>query len=264
MAHKYDLQPEIRAHAQAPAIDERLMPVTVHNASERIASVLSILSRDRGWTLEELEGMLGFKSKYRREGRGWYNHSMPKTAAFIDLNQHIARVHNSDSAAHPHHFAFNFALGMQRTSEDPKSGLVGQYWFNHNNLSYVTHNVTSFAGYSLRFREKPVLKVEHVQSSTIEKDDVHKVLAELHARRDLPEQAGEGSMEHRIKSLAENGVPWAYPDRTLLFGPLAVWMARQLNIDTVEFNPKGCQPPIYERTFKFTQASHHEGIMLVR
>lgn len=81
--------------------------------------------------------------------------------------------------------------------------------------------------------------------------------------KETPLGSTGGGIKYRIRNLMKYRVPWAWADRMLLFGPLAVGIAKAMGVNLVTFG-QYC-PSIYQRTAKFTtEQPGIDGIKVVR
>ncbi|MFH1126414.1 MAG: hypothetical protein V1703_04770 [Candidatus Altiarchaeota archaeon] len=124
-------------------------------------------------------------------------------------------------------------------------------------------DVTAFAAYSLDFKPNPQLLVKALQACAIMKDDQHVVRSEM-------ERMNAASplvhFQTRIKSMDDWCIPWAYPNRLLLFGSVAVWLARRFGVDSIRISPvfdEESRPSTnYAKLSSFMERNPHEGIKI--
>lgn len=212
------------------SLDSLLSKLKRKNDLSRLLSLIEDICYDSGWSLEELSGEMNFSTQYHRNGKGNYRVKFPPHVRFIDLGQGLNR--NSHG--------FTFAIGQKRTDMDPQSGKVKGYWAAGSKRKRDTDDVTAFAIYT--YLDDRRLFVDVIQSVKIWAGYLSEVQEELQSRQ-FSQQEVERRMQH--------GTPWAYADRFLLFGSLAVWFARNLSHIPIVFR-EGYPYQTYDRVMKYT------------
>jgi hypothetical protein len=126
----------------------------------------------------------------------------------------------------------HFVIGQRRTPKDPSSGIVHAYYVNYGKGSLADNDVTCWAEYRIKPNR---LLVNTVQAETILDSYKQGVEEELRSKSVELSGPGAGDLERRVRTLRNNNVPWAYPDRALLFGVVAVILAGKMNLKEIKF-----------------------------
>jgi hypothetical protein len=216
-------------------------------------SYLDLLCRDEGWNLPELSELLGFDTQYHRQGKGVFRYKFPPHIGFIllraehcfKLAEHCFKFNDKDLPVYADNF---YAIGLRRTDNDTSTGRVEPYWNLSTRHSNTIQDVTAFAfmHYSPFNKFDNEFDVSCIQSTVIKENDRKRVLAEMQ------EMKGVAGVEKRTQNLLEYGVPWAYSDRTLLFGPAAIWFANCVGAESANFNYfSDDRPGLLSRTYRF-------------
>jgi hypothetical protein len=205
-------RPQKPAQAQNAASFPDLLVFCEGVGAERLAGAVSLLCRPEGFGLEELKAGCGFDTRRSRSNRRF-----PPRVRFLYLGSKEA-----DS----------FVIGLGKTDKDPSSGVPHCYYIPYDKGRIPSGDLTAWCSIQVKTGR---LLVNCVQAETVM--DAYKGRVEEEMLRRSGELSGPqaGDIGRRINSLRSHGVPWAYPDRALLFGVAAVMLARDLGLGEVKF-----------------------------
>lgn len=140
-----------------------------------------------------------------------------------------------------------------------KGGISHCYYINYDGGSIPSNDISAWASFQLK-PEK--LMVNCIQSETVLDFDKSGVEKEMLERADYLEGRQTGTVKDRIRSLRKNNVPWAYPDRALLFGVVSVWIAEGVGVNEVKFVEDGMSN-LCKRTYEYTRdCVRHQGMRI--
>lgn len=155
----------------------------------------------------------------------------------------------------------NFVLGLKKTDKDPDGGFNHCYYIQYDTGSTPSNTESAWASFQVKDNK---LIVNCVQSETVMDSDREKVAAEMQGREKELTGPQTGKMQQRINSLKAHNVPWAYPDRALLFGAVAVVIAQQMGLKEVKF-VEDSQSRLAARTYEYTRDRiRHPGIEVTK
>ena len=206
---------------------------------ERLRGVISGICTPEGFELDALGDFIDFdirrtKSKFR----------FPPNPVFEYLGSN-----ESDC----------FVLGLQKTIRDPKEGFNHCYYISYDKGSIPSNTDSAWASFQLK---EGKLLVNCVQSETVmdfEKKRVEKEMRENEGELTEPQT---GTLTNRLKELKAHNVPWAYPDRALLFGAVAVMIAQQMGLQEIKF-VEDSMSKLATRTYEYTRDhTRHTGLKI--
>ena len=204
---------------------------------KRLREVISGICRPQGYSLDELGIFSDFdqrrsKSKFR----------FPPNATFEYLGSKEAD---------------KFVIGIKKTDKDPVGGCNHCYYIQYDKGKIPSSTESAWASFQIKENK---LIVNCVQAETVL--DSFKPEVENEMRQKETELTGPqtGTLENRIRELQKNNVPWAYPDRALLFGAVAITIAQQMGLKEVKF-VEDSMSTLATRTYEYTRDKvRHPGI----
>jgi hypothetical protein len=114
-----------------------------------------------------------------------------------------------------------------------------------------------------------MLKVKTLQAASICSDDRQLVLDELKAAGGSASTSSR--LSDRIKSHEKWGVPWAFPERLMIFAPVTILLARTLGVNSIQVRQEITEESVsqdsrpsvnYGRLFSTLSKFPHEGIKI--
>ena len=208
-----------------------------------INSMLDTLCRGE-WELSALAEEMGFVTEHPTKSRGIKRYKFPPVVRFGGLFNGYSYTSVINGSV-----PYTISIGIRRTELDPLSGRVVPYFDPDEVKTGYPSEEDATAFVQLQYVGPKELIVREIQALRIHAEYEEEVLAEMQG------QPANEELSKRINNMEEYGIPWTHSERMLLFGPVAVWCAKQLRVP--ELTVREHNYPIYDRVQDFLENHTH-------